>query len=285
MTSSRKRRVLFDIGVLLGIPVILLIIHFVVSEPTASNYYFYPLYSSILNAFTAAFLHDSWKHVGLNSAAYALTVLTTYMIYWKWERKRTMWPAFLAILVTTPLVTGLGNILAFQFVAESAPEGLNIKGFSAISSAFLGMLWATIESYTNHETDSNTGYWIVFVAYLIAAIYLLFLYQPSTLTDPLFLVLVSVGFAVALHGINKTLPLERIPDPNYLKNLTSEDTSILIVGSWFIGIILFTGYFPASITSNGSTTNILSHLIGLVYGYAVAFVIIRVYGTNYLRNT
>lgn len=268
-------RSLIEVGVLLSIPVLLIGIHTIVRKPTAVNYYFYPLHPSMLNAFTAAFLHDSWKHVGLNSAAYTLTILTTYMIYWKWGQIRTMWPVVLAILLTTPLMTTLGNLLVFQFVVDSAPEGLNIKGFSGISSAFLGMLWATIESYTNHESDSNTGYWIVFIAYLIAAIYLLFLYQPSTLTNPLFVTLVLVGFAVTVLEISKNIPQKRALDTNYLRNFAQKDTVILIIGSWFIGIILFTGYYPASITSNGSTTNILSHLIGLISGYVVTFVIIR----------
>lgn len=100
------------------------------------------------------------------------------------------------------------------------------------------------------------------------------------LTQPLVLGVFAVGFATAGIGIHTNYPVGNTLTLRTAKDIVTNAEYGFLIAAWLLGFALFMGYYPASISSGGTTTNILSHVIGLTYGFIVSLVSLNILGPD-----
>lgn len=260
----------------MSIPTILLFIHGVVPVETASDFYFYPWRPTTVSAWTAAVLHASWKHVTNNSIAFAATIALLFAIYHMWGRRRTMWILVVFLIVTTPLTKFISNVMLLRDYFGVVGPATNMKGFSGIASAFVGMLIASVGVYTNDRTRTTAGYWVILGAVYLGLGILAVQYslQPNRLVASI--VALLVGFGLIAHQLRS-----EFDEPEFetmiqrFRNLDVEfDVILLSIG---LTVVFIVGMFPSEITGDGTTTNIVAHFVGLAYGFFITLIFISVF--------
>lgn len=278
---KQERCVVIEIGAFLSISALLLLVHATVGKGTAVNHYFYPATPTLIDAWTAALLHSSWEHAISNSFAYVITILTTYLIFYRWGRRRLMWVLFCVILVTTPPVVNFSNVIVYRdFLGVVTPE-MNMKGFSGVVSAFLGVLWASVGFYTNHRTNSGIGYWVVFVAYLLIGAGFLITYGAALSIAIIVALVTTTGFLLAGHRLRSSFG--DLSSRRILQVMKTESDVLLMIWCIPVGLALVLGLFPAEPGAGDTMTNIVAHMAGLAWGFLITVAIVL--GTLRLDST
>lgn len=269
---KQEPRILGEIGFLVCIPVSLLLLHGIIPAEAAAKYYFHPWDPTVVAAYTATLFHSSWRHVIANSAVFTVAALTTFLLFDRWGRRELMWYCAAVIVLTAPPIIGLFDVLMIREYLGAATPETNIKGFSGITSAFLGLLWTTIGFYIAHRTTPNIGYHVVFAAYLIAALTILMLNQPSLVSMGVVMLLVVIGLVLAGRVIVNAC--DDLSVSHIREIVVSDPDAPLMVWSIPVGLILVVGLFPANPAAGGSMTNVFGHMAGLAFGIVIsAFVI------------
>lgn len=266
---------LVDLGVLLTVPIVLLAIHASVTKATAANFYFYPWDPSLRNIWTATLFHASWGHVGSNAVTYVFTILPMYAIYYRWNRRRLMWAVIAVTLFSAPPVIGLMEVFVLRELLGTVGPSTNMKGFSGVASAFIGMFWVTIGGYINDRTASKMGSRIGFVAYLLLAMFLAITYQSGLAATAGLVVLCSVGLTIAGWGIYDSVESLSYSHLRRWVETNNQDARLLS-GSILVAFLLVVVLFPANLSAGAGTTNIFSHLVGLIWGLVVTIIAINV---------
>lgn len=257
-------RVIREVAFLLSIPIALILIHAIVPRSLAEEFYFYPWSPETWTAWTAAIFHSSWEHVLGNSVAYGLAMFGIYSVFAAWDRRKFMWVVFGVLLLTTPAVTGLMNVVVLREYVGVVGPATNMKGFSGIVSALVGMLVAVLGVYGNERSGTSLGYSLYFGVFLLVAGVLAFLFGSSLgkLVQMGFLVL--VGFGLIAYQVHRSFDgIE-----GAVRRLDFNSPVVLNVG---VGIVIVVGMllimFPANPAAGDSMTNVVSHFAGLVYGF------------------
>lgn len=265
---------IIEVITLLTIPAAIIILHAFTPQSTAVDFYFHPWDPTIATTWTAALLHSSWKHVLSNSFAYILTMLTAYAVFYQWNRRRIMWLVFVVLLISTPPVAGILDVVVLRDYAGVVNPETNIKGFSGVVGALAGMLLALIGLYGNDRTESNLGYYLYFAIYLLAGGMLAIGYSAPVSR------LVWIGFALSagfgLIGYRLYQALNRLDD-NSLKEIIGADSREfeLIFWSATVVVVIIYASFPSNPGAGETATNIVAHLSGLVWGFVITFLLTK----------
>lgn len=263
-----SRSVLIDSGVILAISVALLTIHLTLPQSTKDGLYFQFSEPTVTSLWTAAMTHISWLHVTSNIATYLLLCAVLYPIFLRWDRRWDFWILFTAIIVLTPPVQISLDHLIIHELAELTTPDSRTMGFSGVIGAFIGMLFVTIGSYVNDQTDTRVGYQLMFTVYLVAGGMLLVAFGPPTWRTLAAVVAISIGFIMVFWNTAKTFQITSISEITHRINARYWEFSLIFLSTVvLIGMIY--AAFPADFAAGERTTNIVGHFNGLVVGFII----------------
>jgi membrane associated rhomboid family serine protease len=268
------RRAPIPLVVLLSIPVLLAGIHATISEATRTQLYFSLTDPSWYTAWTAAAVHGSWTHLEANMVAYLLATLTGYAVYTKWERERLMIGIFTVVLITTPPVQSLIDYVVLNIHLNAVGPDAHTKGFSGVVGAFVGMLIASIGGYVTHRTNTTVGNHALLTVFFLASIIVFAAYPPDGHMLVVTAALLLIGFGITTYTVVTEL---NIRDATGIRNRISQafDDVVLVYVSTVVALTLVYLSFPADSGAGETTTNIIAHLTGIVYGFLATTTLVR----------
>jgi hypothetical protein len=259
--SIVNRQLLVDAAVLTAVPVALVLLHAAVPIGTREQFYLRYHDPTIFNAFTAGFLHRSWGHLQGNLQIFALVIPAVYAIYWRWQRRRSFWIVFLAILTLTPLLSaGFGYVILH---ARHGGSGTT-AGFSGIANAYAGMLLAITGFYVAHRTSRWVGFGLVFTAYLMGSWVILDNFGGLTLIPT---ILLLSGMMVGVYLAVSEFEFEDFNEMRDALKSPALDTGLISYALLIFTVSIAAG-FPEGAGEGG--VNIVAHMVGVVFGFLVA---------------
>lgn len=267
-------RVSIPLVVLLSIPVFLTGIHATTTEAIRTQLYFSLTDPSWYTAWTAAAVHGSWAHLEANMVAYLLATLTVYAIYAKWHRERLMLGVFTVVLITTPPVQSLIDYVVLNIHLDAVGPDAHTKGFSGVVGAFVGMLIASIGGYVTHRTNTKVGNHAILTVFFLASIIVFAVYPAEGHVLVVTATLLLIGFGITTYTIATEL---NIRDATGIRNRISQafDDVVLVYVSTVVALTLVYLSFPADPGAGETTTNIIAHLTGIVYGFLATTTLVR----------
>lgn len=251
-----------DIALMLTIPFVLTGVYLL---PVSIQQSFVVNYRnpSILNLWTAAYVHDGFAHFSGNLAAYVLYILPTYLLFILADERRLFRYTFLSFLVVLPPVLALITITVVG-------QGIG-TGFSGIGSAYIGLLPAALFVFIRNRVSQEVGLSNVVAVFLVVLSVIAAIYTGTLAATGIFVVAcLLVIFDIRRVGIGD---VRRIGSKFYSMNGYFE----LIVVAVALFLISPLALFPQQIVQDGHLVNILSHYVGLVFGFfgPIAFAFYR----------
>lgn len=256
------RRVLPDIAVLGGIPLLLAALHFTLPPAVVEQFVFRFHDPSVLAAWTSAFLHADAAHLWSNILGYVLAIAPTYVLYLESHRRRSFWTTVVVLVIATPFVTTAIDYGLLHLYWEMTGPGAISRGFSGIASAFGGMLLASIGVFLNDEYNRMTAWNATMLVVLFSLSILSFTTGAFSLTVAGLLVI-----GVALLG-TRFLSLDDAQQPSQLWTRLQEHW-------WNFSIVMYCGsvvalfvvkIFPVDLVQDGAFVNIFAHGSGFLLG-------------------
>lgn len=195
--------------------------------------------------FTSSFMHGSWSHLLGNMQAYIALTILLCILYYKMNLTKYLNKAYLILILTTPIISNAINY--FLLVVINKFKLPPSTGSSDIVSGIIGLSFYSLLILMDlkNKFDKSVSFALFFTPLVI-----IMFFKLSAI--PAIIVLFTPIYVWVLF---KSFKRKKI-----LINLVY---FILL----FATIAVFTlNLFPTNIVSNGSITNIMAHLMGLLYG-------------------
>jgi hypothetical protein len=218
---------------------------------------------------TYIFTHYNFLHIFGNILIFILAVIIAYFTLDEEDRIKFNWILYI-LLISIPLITFLLT-LYFRNINLFPNQLVNHRGFSGISAGALGLLGIST-SRKIYLTFNRKRSIIKF----LNSCYYIFLPTLAILVFNLSWKLSAIIGGVWLFMVlSWTLPSFFIKSKTKLKPIKIESKFMI-----FNLIILFLGsvmLVPPILNNNGTVTNILAHLFGLVLGFWIPFLFLIIF--------
>lgn len=249
-----------DLLLVLGISAFLASIHFLTPTSlqqqlalTSSDPQWYPV-------FTAAYVHASTSHLSGNLFGYLLAASYAYWLCLHTDRRRWFRRTFVALLLVTPIVVNIANVLAFGTVLPEV-EGYS-RGFSGVVGGFGGFLLVAFVVAVKDTYGSDLAE-VVGVSLVLLLLLLLSVVYSGGI-QPLVASLVAFGIGLqvigALYERDWELPTVDAGPRTFAFQIASGGLVVTVLA------VLVVSLFPAALVEGGTFTNIVGHGVGLVTG-------------------
>lgn len=258
--TSVSLRVFRDTLILTAVPLVLIIIHYAVPSVSRRQFHFTLQNPSVVQAWTAAYLHTSWRHLAGNVGTYAVVVPIVYAVFWRSSDDRRFWGVFAVTLLVTPLVTAVVDFVVRSRLYDATGT---IAGFSGVTNAYTGVLLGIVALFVSKRVTRTVGGCVAVSAYLLAAWLVVGNLGIATLRIRFVTV---VGMVLVAVLAMRSIPTEQLQDITELERRDVID-SVLVVVAVFVFILSATAALPADAGLRG--VNILAHVVGLVFGLLV----------------
>lgn len=248
--SERVR--VWDIVLLLTVPILLTMVYLLPMTIQQSLVLEYGS-PSLLNLWTAAYVHRGYAHFSNNLIAYLLFIVPTYLLFVLADERQLFRWAFLSFLFVLPAVLALINIVVIG-------QGTG-AGFSGIGAAYMGLLpvsmFAFIRSRISSEIGPSNGVALFLMALGITASIYVDLFAAAGIVALSGLLLVFDIHRLGFYEVRRTVAK--------LRSMNGYFGLVLAAGLLFLysPVVLF----PQEIAQNGNFVNIVSHYMGLVLGF------------------
>lgn len=133
-----------ELTILAGLPGLLIAIHVLLPESLRAEFVFTYGEPSLVSAWTAAVLHDSWSHLVSNVTWYVVVVGSMYALLAKRRCQRVFWLSAAGCVVIAPPVTKVVDQWVLLRQWDVVAEVTTASGFSGVVSAFGGMLYVVL---------------------------------------------------------------------------------------------------------------------------------------------
>ena len=241
-------------------PVFLTSVHFLTPTALQQQLALTPSDPQWYTVFTAAYVHASASHLSGNLFGYFLAVGFTYGLCLHTNRRRWFRRTTIALLLVTPIVVNVGNLLAFGTIL---PENAGYsRGFSGVVGGFGGFLLVAfvvvIKDTYGSELAEVVGVSLVLLLLLLVSVVYAGGVQPIVAG----LVAFGIGLQVigALYQRDWELPTVDIASRAFAFQLASGGLVVAVLA--FLVLMLF----PAALVEGGTFTNIVGHGTGFVTG-------------------
>jgi len=251
-SELREKTRVSDLALIFSVPILLSLVFLLPESIQNALILDYGNYS-IFNLWSSAFVHRGFNHFSNNLAAYCVLIGPIYLLFVLADERKLFRYTFLAFLFTLPFVIALSNIAALGSGTGA--------GFSGIGSAFFGLLpvslFLFIHNKVSEEIESAHGV----VLFLIAAAIIAGTYSGVTAAAGilLFAVLITIYdiYQVGLEEVKEAAA--------GLTSMEGYFELVMIAGLLFLmsPVLLF----PQDIAQGDGTVNILSHYLGLLWGF------------------
>lgn len=249
---------LTDFALILAVPIIITVAY-LLPAPIQQSLILEYGNPSLLNIWSASYVHRGFNHFSNNLVAYILYIVPTYLLFIIADRRKLFWYSFVSFLICLPPVIALLNIAVIG-------QGSG-AGFSGIGAAFIGLLLVALITFVRdrllNEAGGTTGTSVFLMALGFTAWnYTNLLVTIGILVVSALLLLYEI-YSIGLDEVRKAV-----------SELNSNRNHVMLV---LVGFALFlsspTLLFPKQIVQDGNAVNIFSHYIGLVFGFFVPTVL------------
>jgi len=125
---SRNNK-LIDLLILAGFGIFLTTVQILLPESIRTVFVFTYGEPSVVSAWTAAILHDSWSHFSSNLAWYGIVIGSTYALLVRQGRRSLFWLATIGCVVVVPPVTKFVDHWVLMVQWEVVAESTTATGF------------------------------------------------------------------------------------------------------------------------------------------------------------
>lgn len=256
------RHVLPDVVMLSALPLLLAVLHFALPATVVERFVFHFYDSSILTAWTSAFLHADAAHLRSNILGYVLAIAPTFALYVAWERRRAFWTTVVVLVIATPFVTTVIDYALLHLHWGLMGPGAISRGFSGIASAFGGMLLATIGVFLADEYNRMT-------AWNATMLVVLFPLSILSITTGAFSPTIA-GLLVVGVGLLSTQFFSRkdITNPRQIRTRLRNHWQNLITVTYCSSVValIVVLIFPTDVVQGGTFVNLFAHGSGFLLG-------------------
>lgn len=273
-SSNMKQKFVSDLGLILAIPALLTAIYLLTPTTVQKQLALTPSDPQWYTVFTAAYVHVGIDHLSGNLFGYFLAVGYTYQLCRYANRRQWFRRTTVALLLVTPIVVNLGNILAFGTVLPEV-EGYS-RGFSGIVGGFGGFLLvafivAVKEAYGSELAEVVGVSLVLLILFMISVVY-------SGRVQPLVAGLVALGIGLqvvgALYERDWELPTVNVTTRAFAVQLVSGGLAVVVLA------VLVLSLFPAALVEGGTFTNIVGHGVGVLSGAGLSIIITELFSPN-----
>jgi hypothetical protein len=256
------RSVGLDLVAIVSVAFLLAVIHVFVPPDVESRLVFRYGRPDPLTALTAAYFHLDIAHLVGNVGGFLVGALLVYSLCLSVEERRWFWLTTLAFLTILPILV---NFTSAGIIGEAPGPMVNTeRGFSGVVAGYAGFLLITtsivLRRLFGYDRRTARDVTVIVVIVLAGEVSSIYLDDP-----PLgFIALLGLGLVVASVDILDRSRPWRVPAKETAIAMTfSAILILLLVGvlSWYVF-----GLFPSRPSAGGSTTNVLAHYSGFVYG-------------------
>jgi hypothetical protein len=251
-SEVREKTRVSDLALIFSVPILLSLIFLLPESIQNALILDYSNYS-IFNLWSSAYVHRGFNHFSNNLAAYCVLIGPIYLLFVLADERKLFRYTFLAFLFILPLVIALSNI-----VVLGSGTG---AGFSGIGSAFFGLLPVSLFLFIHNKVSEEIEPVHGVVLFLIAAAIIAGTYSGVTAAAGilLFAVMITVYdiYQVGLDEVKEAAA--------GLTSMEGYFELVMIAGLLFLvsPILLF----PQDIAKDDGAVNILSHYLGLLFGF------------------
>jgi hypothetical protein len=241
-----------DLVVISTVPIILVAVFLLPKSMQTAMFLDYGNYS-LFNLWSSAFVHRGFNHLSNNLGAFCILIGPIYLLFALADELKLFRYTFISFLLVLPLVIAIINI----GVLDSGTGA----GFSGIGAAFFGLLPVSLFLFIHNKVSDEIEPANGVVLFLLAAAIITKTYLSITGAAGilLFAVLITI-YDVYKIGIDE------------LQEATTELTTmkghfelVMIAGLLFLISPML--LFPENITQSKGAVNILSHYLGLFFGF------------------
>lgn len=260
-----SRPTLVDIGLVGAIALVVATIHVVAPPKLQTRLALDYQQIGAASLFTSAFVHYSNEHLLNNLTGYLAAVGIAYTLSRQAGRRHWFRVTLVALVVLLPVLVNLSSYVTLA----SIEHGLDIegRGFSGVVAGCVGFAFVALLVWIREQHTSSTAMQAGVVIFLGLVLELSIIYTGSVSLEVG--LVSSVGFGLSgwqlVAGSEMSAIRERLPE------LAIEGTYVVLMAV-MIGLLVF-ALFPATITTGGTTTNIIAHGAGFALGVAVSGVV------------
>ncbi|MBE8540145.1 hypothetical protein [Geoglobus acetivorans] len=210
---------------------------------------------SILSIYTTNFVHYEWEHLAGNLAHYLAFGFTSLLLYSHLGYGRVFRFSLPLILVLVPVISSVYSLWAVKSYGGSG----SIYGFSDVAGAVIGMFGyggALLISIDKTDIPYSYLFLMLVTLYYFVSTYLGLLNAFSA--GLLLIAMLPFYVIAARHAGNR------------------EGKKRIAAGFGLAMVYLFflSSMFPENLASNGKVVNILGHLMGVVLGIMIPFLLV-----------
>ncbi|ELZ27829.1 hypothetical protein [Halorubrum distributum] len=267
--SPTRYGVGLDFILILSIPILLTSIHFLTPTAFQQQLALTPSDPQWYTIFTAAYVHASTSHLSGNLFGYFLAVSYTYWLCLHTSRRQWFRRTTIALLLVTPIVVNIGNVLAFGSVLPEV-EGYS-RGFSGVVGGFGGFLLvafvvAVKDTYGSQLAEVVGMSLVLLLLLLVSVVY-------SGGIQPLVAGLVAFGIGLQVIGTlyerDWELPTIDVASREFAFQVVSGGLVVTVLA------VLVVSLFPAALVEGGTFTNIVGHGVGFLFGSVLSLVNVK----------
>lgn len=259
-----------DISLLLGIPVTLAALHFLIPDVVYSDLWFYYSDPNVLSAWTAAYTHGSNQHLLNNVASYGLTIsVAYYLLAILMNARNVFWMATTVLLLVTPFITTAFDYGVLYEYYELFPSDADSKGFSGIVGGFAGMTLGGIGVYVSRQHGIWTGLHSVVGVFLAAASLLSIVHGTFSPRTGLLLIIGFSALGATYISLEDVKSRARVTETIQ----ANAEVIVVVVGFGMIVCVLAYSLVPVEVVQSDSFVNVYSHATGFLFGTIVTGIV------------
>lgn len=259
---SLPRATLLDVGLIGGIGVIVAAVHILASPAMQASLAFNYQHPDVSSLFTSAFIHYSDEHLLSNLAGYVGATSMTYVLSRQYNQRWWFRWTVVTLVVGLPMLVTLTSYVALTELRPSI-QGTG-RGFSGVTAGFIGFMFTTLlvwlEKRHSREVARSLGT-IIFISLLLEVVVI---YHPGVPVG-------IIGFGLIGITLSGWQIFEKVTVPETTTGRREAAFEVVVVGL-VVGLLgtFVLMLFPKSIVQQGSTTNIISHGAGFMYGFIIS---------------
>ncbi|MGQ3329957.1 hypothetical protein [Halorubrum sp. FL23] len=248
--------------ILAGFGVFLIAVHVLLPESLRTVFVFTYGEPSVVTAWTAATLYDSWSHLLSNLAWYGIVISSTYALLVKQGYRRVFWLATVACVVIGPPVTKLVDYWVLMVQWEVVARSTTATGFSAVVSAFGGMLYVVLLATVTAQFGYSVG---VVTAGTLAVASL----TGLSITSDIVPETAAIGL-VATSGVLFIIGVSRVDLVQRVRRVWMQngDVGVRVGTGWVVLVVLVSLLFQIDV-QGGRFVNVVAHGTGFMTGMIV----------------
>ena len=252
-----------DATMLAGLGVLIIAVHMLLPESLRAEFVFMYGSPSLVSAWTAAAVHDSWSHLVSNVAWYAVVVGSTYGLLAKRGRRRVFWFATAGCVVAAPPVTKAVDYWILLVQWEVVAGVTTAIGFSGVVSALGGMLYVVLLGTVTAWYGYAAG--VVTVGSVAVTSLTVLSFTSGVLPKIAGIALGIMGVILFVTGARRRDLIQRVRRVW----VRDRDAGVLVGIGWVVVVALISVLFQVELDASRRFVNVVAHGTGFVTGMLV----------------